>query len=199
MEGLQNPLKNIRKPSGSCARDRRLKDGEYDRIYAELHASGNRFAAHAFVLAIETSLRKGALFCLRWEWVDLPGRMVRMPAHARGPENKEVPPALPLSRKAVEVVTALHPVDEHGLPAVAPTGLVLDTTPNAVMCVWKRILPVLGIEDLRWHDLRHEAASRLFEKGLNPMEVATITGHKSMQMLRRYTHLKAENLIDKLG
>lgn len=199
MEGLQNPLKNIRKPSGSCARDRRLKDGEYEKIYGELHASGNRFAVHAFVLAVETSLRKGALFCIRWEWVDLASRMVRIPAHARGPANKGVPPVLPLSRRAVEVFVALHPTDNSGLPVVEPTGPVFDTTPNAVMCVWKRILPLLGIDDLRWHDLRHEAASRLFEKGLNPMEVATITGHKSMQMLRRYTHLKAENLVDKLG
>jgi integrase len=125
--------------------------------------------------------------------------MVRIPVHARGAENKGVPAALPLSRRAVDAVNSLHPVDELGLPVVTPTGLILDTTPNAVMRVWKRILPILQIEDLRWHDLRHEAASRLFEKGLHPMEVATITGHKSMQMLRRYTHLRAENLIEKLG
>lgn len=66
MEGLQNPLKNIRKPSGSYARDRRLKDGEYGKLYGQLMASSNRFAAFAFVLAIATSLRKGVLFCLQW-------------------------------------------------------------------------------------------------------------------------------------
>ncbi|WP_338423886.1 tyrosine-type recombinase/integrase [Burkholderia multivorans] len=52
---------------------------------------------------------------------------------------------------------------------------------------------------LRWHDLRHEAAPRLFEKGLHPMEVATITGHRSMQMLKTHTHLKPESLLGKLG
>jgi integrase len=56
-----------------------------------------------------------------------------------------------------------------------------------------------GIEDLRFHDLRHEATTRLFEKGLNIMEVASITGHKDLRMLRRYTHLKAEDLAQKLG
>jgi len=56
-----------------------------------------------------------------------------------------------------------------------------------------------GIEDLRFHDLRHEATTRLFEKGLNIMEVASITGHKDLRMLRRYTHLKAEDLARKLG
>ena len=55
------------------------------------------------------------------------------------------------------------------------------------------------IENLRFHDLRHEATTRLFEKGLNIMEVASITGHKDLRMLRRYTHLKAEDLARKLG
>jgi integrase len=52
-----------------------------------------------------------------------------------------------------------------------------------------------GITGLRFHDLRHEAASRLFERGLNPMQVAAITGHKSLQMLKRYTHLRAVDLV----
>ncbi|MGB5198580.1 MAG: tyrosine-type recombinase/integrase, partial [Sedimenticolaceae bacterium] len=56
-----------------------------------------------------------------------------------------------------------------------------------------------GIEDLRFHDLRHGATTRLFEKGPNIMEVASITGHKGLRMLRRYTHLKAEDLARKLG
>ena len=50
----------------------------------------------------------------------------------------------------------------------------------------------------RFHDLRHEATSRLFEKGLNVMEVAAITGHKTLDMLKRYTHLRAEDLAKKL-
>jgi len=56
-----------------------------------------------------------------------------------------------------------------------------------------------GIEDLRFHDLRHEATSRLFEKGFNPMEVSAITGHKTLQMLKRYTHLRAEDLAKRMG
>ena len=53
--------------------------------------------------------------------------------------------------------------------------------------------------DLRWHDLRHEGTSRLFEKGLNTMEVASITGHEDLKMLMRYTHLRAEDLVERLG
>jgi integrase len=56
-----------------------------------------------------------------------------------------------------------------------------------------------GINDLHFHDLRHEATSRLFEKGFNPMEVSAITGHKTLQMLKRYTHLRAEDLVKRVG
>ena len=55
------------------------------------------------------------------------------------------------------------------------------------------------IEDLRFHDLRHEATTRFFEKGLNPMQVSSITGHKTLQTLKRYTHLRAEDLAKLLG
>ena len=71
MEGLPNPLDNIRKPSGSRARDRRLRPGEFEKLIALLSSSRNRWIAPAFELAIETSLRQGALFSLRWEWIDL--------------------------------------------------------------------------------------------------------------------------------
>jgi integrase len=55
-----------------------------------------------------------------------------------------------------------------------------------------------GVQHFRFHDLRHEATSRLFEKGLSQMEVATITGHKDIQMLARYMHLRVKELARKL-
>ncbi len=61
-------------------------------------------------------------------------------------------------------------------------------------CAEKGTKPDPGfLVDPTFHDLRHEATSRFFEKGLNPMQVASITGHKTLQMLKRYTHLKAED------
>ena len=72
-------------------------------------------------------------------------------------------------------------------------------SPNGVTGGFLRLCRKVGIEDLRFHDLRHEATSRLFEKGLNPVEVATITGHKDTRMLMRYTHLRAEDLVGRLS
>jgi integrase len=217
MEALMNPLKNIRKPSGSKARDRRLRPGEFEKLHGLLSATGNPWAAPAFELAVETSLRQGALFGVQWEWLDLAGRMLRFPTEARGTDNKGMPAVLPLSRRAVTVFRHLAAIAE-GLEArllrcqfgpcdVVPeklTGRVFGSTTNAVLCIWKRVLQQASRDDpeiktLRWHDLRHEATSRLFEKGLHPMEVASITGHRSMQMLKRYTHLKPESLLARLG
>jgi integrase len=130
------------------------------------------------------------LFELRWDWVDIDRRVIRIPIEFRTVGNKGVPVAIPLSTRAVNVI--------HNLPR-SLDGRLLSTSPNAARCVWKRTLKEIGIKGLRWHDLRHEAASRLFEKGLHPLEVASITGHKSLTMLRRYTHLRPEDLALKLA
>ncbi|WP_347555546.1 site-specific integrase [Robbsia sp. KACC 23696] len=216
MEGLLNPLSNIRKPSGSQTRDRRLRPGEFEKLYAALASSTNAWSAPAFELAIATSLRQGSLFSIQWEWLDLNNRILRFPPEARGADNKSVPAVLPLSRRAVDVFRYLAALAEgqerrlhrsqFGPADVTPQSLrgrVFRATTNAVVCVWKRVIKAASADDpelssLRWHDLRHEAASRFFEKGLHPMEVASITGHRSMQMLKRYTHLRPESLLARL-
>jgi len=75
---------------------------------------------------------------------------------------------------------------------------VFNCTPSAVVQAFERACDRANIANLRFHDLRHEATSRFFEKGLDTMSVASITGHKSLQMLRRYTHLRAEDLARRL-
>ena len=94
-------------------------------------------------------------------------------------------------RTAVGILRTLP----HALHYIALPGV----TTGAVKRSYMRAIRRAGIQDLRFHDLRHEATTRLFEKGLNIMEVASITGHKDLRMLRRYTHLKAEDLARKLG
>ena len=78
-------------------------------------------------------------------------------------------------------------------------GSVFPTTSDAIKRGFQRAVHRANIADLHFHDLRHEATSRLFERGLNIMEVAAITGHKSLAMLKRYTHLRAEDLAKKLA
>lgn len=103
---------------------------------------------------------------------------------------------MPLSSAAVTVLVELRK-----LPA-SIDGRVFYwwQASDSISHVWRRVCSRAGIEDLRFHDLRHEATSRLFEKGVfEGVEVAAITGHKTLQMLKRYTHLRAEDLARKLG
>lgn len=98
---------------------------------------------------------------------------------------------VPLSSRALTVLRSLPP---------STTGRVFgDLTADAVKLSFRRAMDRAGITGLRFHDLRHEATSRLFEKGLNVMEVASVTGHKTLQMLKRYTHLNAIDLAARLG
>ncbi len=79
------------------------------------------------------------------------------------------------------------------------SGRVFGYTSNGIKSSWRFMVQKLGIENLHFHDLRHEAVSRLFEKGtLDMMEISAISGHKSLAMLKRYTHLKAQKLVRKL-
>ena len=94
-----------------------------------------------------------------------------------------------MSRRALDELQAL-PRDISGL--VFP---ILISAPKGP---WDRSIRKANLQDLHFHDLRHEATSRFFELGLNVVEVAAITGHKDLKMLQRYTHLRAEDLAKKL-
>lgn len=212
MEGLLNPLNDIRKPSGSSERDRRLMAGEFEALAEELARSGNPWVLPAFELAIETTLRQGMLFKLERAWLDASGRFFRVPREHQGKGNKAVPAFVVLSRRAAEIVVALPECESS-----ERAGKLLGCSQNAVSVAWKRALAAARcryedaeraagrspkaehLQGLRWHDLRHEGASRLFERGLNPMEASAVTGHRSLSMLRRYVHLSPAQLLSKLG
>ncbi|MDA8206124.1 MAG: site-specific integrase, partial [Thermaerobacter sp.] len=107
------------------------------------------------------------------------------------PETKTgTPRRIPLSTTALAVL--------DGLPRRLD-GRVFGVHTGSISRAFAEVCKAANIEGLTFHDLRHEATSRLFERGLNPMQVAAITGHKTLQMLKRYTHLRAEDLVVMLG
>ena len=128
---------------------------------------------------------KGELLSLCWDNIDLYRRTAHLPMTKNGTSRD-----IPLSSRAIDALNALP----RNL-----SGFVFPVSRVALRGLWLRACRRAGIEDLRFHDLRHEATSRFFEKGLNVMEVASITGHKDLRMLQRYTHLRAEDLAVKLG
>jgi integrase len=109
---------------------------------------------------------------------------------------------VPLTKEAARVLSAAfnHPVRPEDTELVfwGEPGRDDKRRPYEFRMAWKKIIKDTKIPGLRFHDLRHEAVSRLVEGGLSDQEVAAISGHKSMQMLRRYTHLRAEDLVSRL-
>lgn len=185
LESLANPVKNICLPTPARGRDRRLSLEELARLLAACDASNSIWLAPLVRLAIETGMRQGELLRLRWDDLD-PQRPVARLNDTKNGEQRDVP----LSSAALSVLKAL-PRSMDG--RVIPAGI------GRLNIQWRRALAASGIQNFRFHDLRHEATSRLFEKGFNPMEVATVTGHKTLTMLKRYTHLRAEDLAKRLG
>ena len=125
------------------------------------------------LFAIETGMRRGEILSLTWQHVHLGKRYVHLPDTKNG-DSRDVP----LSPRALELVRGL-PRNIRGDPVVFPLHY------EALKSAWRRACDRAVIIDLRFHDLRHEATSRFFEKGLNVMEVAAITGHEDLRMLQR--------------
>ncbi|MDT3723238.1 site-specific integrase [Pseudomonas oryzihabitans] len=180
-----NPVTQVRKPKPPPGRDRRLLPREERLIMRYAHAHPNRDLAALVSLALETAMRQGELLGLRWERVNLRSRIIHLDDTKNGTKRD-----VPLSVKARNVLLRLEP---------QTSGEVFHYTANGLKSTWRFMLQKLGIVDLHFHDLRHEAISRLFELGtLDLMEVAAISGHKSLSMLKRYTHLRATRLVRKL-
>jgi integrase len=187
MESLGNPVKRIRgqRPKLPGGRTRRLVDDEHRRLIEAAAKDQGGEIGPIITWAIETAMRRSEIAAMRWDHLDRRARVLLIPETKTG-----TPRRVPLSTAALGVL--------DGLPRRID-GRVWGMRPDSISQAFERVCKAAGVEGLTFHDLRHEATSRLFEKGLNPMEVAAITGHKTLQMLKRYTHLRAEDLVGRLG
>jgi integrase len=183
----ENPVRMVRRPVSARARDRRLKADEHRRLLTACDDARNPSLKPIVTLAIETAMRQGELVGLHWQHIDLRKRVAHLPLTKNG-ESRSVP----LSKAAAAELRRLAKSSD-GRGRVFPA-----LTTEAIKRAFIRACSRAGLDDFHFHDLRHEATSRLFEKGLNPIEVASITGHKTLQMLKRYTHLRAEDLVRRL-
>ncbi|MBU2740221.1 site-specific integrase [Acidithiobacillus thiooxidans] len=199
MSSITNPVELVRKPKLPQGRDRRLVDDEESRLLDACEESQTPWLRPVVIFAVETAMRSGEMLetwrysnkekikasdGLQWSDVDLVKRTAHLPKTKNGEAR-----TVPLSSRAIQILRDLP----HNLD-----GRVFGTTYEGIHQAYARACKRACIEDLRFHDLRHEATSRLFEKGFNPVEVSAITGHKTLQMLKRYTHLKAEDLAKRM-
>jgi integrase len=183
---ISNPVKQIRIPKPGKPRQRRLSPGEEEALLAACSASCATYLHSLVVMAIETGMRFGELVSITWDNVDLSARTVHLPDTKNGH-----PRTVPLSARALRAIRTVPSGYE---------GRVFMGKPGSIRAAFGAALKRSGVgSDLRFHDLRHEAVTRLFEKGLNPIEVGMISGHRSMSMLQRYTHMRPEGLLARLA
>ncbi len=192
-----NPVANIRKPAPGPGRNRRLVGDEEQRLVAACSAYSNPLLGWLVRLAIHTCMRAGELQSLQRDQVDLKRRIVTLAMIKNGSAR-----TVPLTQAAAVVFSLAlnNPArpDDCDLIFFGEPGRDKKRRPYEFHPAWQQVLKDHNITGLRFHDLRHEAVSRLVESGLGDQEVAAISGHKSMQMLRRYTHLRAEDLVARL-
>ncbi|WP_175912660.1 site-specific integrase [Burkholderia sp. BCC1640] len=187
----QNPFQKVRRPKESPPRDRRLRTGEESALLAACRDARAPYLRPVVELALETAMRQSEIVALDWAHISLSGRYARLPMTKNGTAR-----GVPLSARAAMILQSVPTAfDANG----NRTGQVFaGVTTEAVKRSFIRAVRRAELRDFRFHDLRHEATSRFFERRLTVPEVARITGHKTWTMLERYTHLQLDDVARRL-
>lgn len=180
MEALRAPV--VRKPATPAPRERRLAPGEFERLQAEADPE----LRAALVLAVETAMRRGELAGLQRQQIDRARRVVSLHTTKNGH-----PRHVPLSPAALVALEAL--------PARVDGRIFAPGVEDRMTRGFARLCKRLGIEGLRWHDLRREAISRLFERGFSIADVREVSGHRTLSQLATYTRGRAEEIAKRLA
>jgi integrase len=192
-----NPVTNIRRPAPGPGRNRRLSQKEEASLLAAVDRHSNPMLSWIARIALETGMRLSEIVTLERAQVDVKRRIVRL----LKTKNTQ-PRTVPLTKKATGLFRealnhSVRPPDTE-LIFFGEPGRDGIRRPYQFNRMWQAIKREQGLKDFRFHDLRHEAVSRFVEAGFSDQEVSAISGHKSMQMLKRYTHLRAEDLVGRL-
>jgi len=186
----KNPIPLVSLPKVDKGRTRRLEKSEQECIVDDSEMG------RIITLALETAMRRSEILNIKKTHINFALCTLLIPT-----TKTDQPRTIPLSSTAIGVLRSQLRACERlsgGVISLHEEPLFTYSA-RGVSGAFPKRCRRSGTRDLHFHDLRHEATSRLFEKGLNPVEVTTITGHKDPRMLMRYTHLRAEDLARKLG
>jgi len=190
-----NPLRKVKRLTEPRGRVRFLSDdgklpdgtvveGEKTRLIKACRASPNPYLYPVVVLALSTGMRKNEIMSLTWKDVDLNGGQILLQETKNG-ERRSVP----LTGHALETIKSLGKVRRLDTQLLFPSKHHAKTKPMHLRDPWLKALKGAQIEDFRFHDLRHSAASYLAMNGATMVEIAEILGHKTLAMVKRYSHL----------
>ena len=178
-------LKSLDVIAQSDERDRRVSDEEIALIVDDYEGGKGRMPLADWIeFAVNTAMRMGEIASLRWDDLSKDGTsiIIRQRKHPKKKRDQKVP-LLPAARKVIARQ------ERKG-------SKIFKDSPESIGQMFKKSADKAGIEDVRFHDLRHEGTSRLFDHGFDSMVVAVFTGHRDVNMLRRYTHMNAQRILE---
>jgi integrase len=179
----ENPVQHLSLKAPERRRERRLHGDELQQLVEAARYTRNSLVLPIILLAIETGMRRGEILAMRWDHLQESHRALLVPISKNGQ-----PRVIPLSLPALELLSGVPRMSERVFPI----------TSIAFRLAWERLRRRAGLGDLNFHDLRHEAISQMFEKGLTAPEAALVSGHKDLRMLFRYTHSTRKLILEKL-
>jgi integrase len=179
-----NPVNDIRVPNGIRHRERRLEEGEYEKLKVAAERGRNLVLWPIIVFALATAMCRSEILSLEWSNIDLGNGIATLPNTKNGKQ-----------RRVLLSISACNTLEQIPYESERP----FTTTDYAIRQGWDRLVRRAGIKNLKFHDLRHEAISQFFESGLNLPEVSFISGHKDPRMLFRYTHPRITHVLSKLS
>jgi integrase len=184
----RNPVSDIRRKKEPRGRTRFLSDEERAELLKACAKSVWQPLRTLVLLAITTGARKGELTRLRWADVDL--KKGRALVHET--KNDE-PRTLPLAGQVLEALRDLKLMDSTRSEYVFPQPSGLPGPYEHFDAHWHAALDEAGITDFHFHDLRHTTASMLAAQGASLLEIADVLGHKTLAMVKRYSHLVVDH------
>lgn len=177
-----SPMRFVRKLEEPPGRTRFLDDNELLRLLEVAQDSKSKYLYIVIVIALFTGMRRGEILKLKWSDVDLDtGRVV-----IRETKNGD-------TRVSYLTNHALDILQQHAQKMMFQSEYIFPnrwgTKPVDITYSWQKTKEQTGLEDFRFHDLRHTAASNLAMNGASPSEIADVLGHKSLSMVKRYAHI----------
>jgi integrase len=183
----RNPVERVTKPSEPSGRVRFLSDEERPRLLDACRPHADLYLA--VVLSLTTGARQTEIMSLRWGQIDFIRQVIGLDKTKNGERR-----ALPLVGEAFTLLQARAKVrsltDDRIFP---PTTAKAET--RSLREAWERALKTAGITGFHWHDLRHTAASYLAMSGVSLVEIAKVLGHRTLQMVARYSHLSDGHIV----
>ncbi len=173
----ENPVCRVSKPSAAKWRVRFLSGDERTALLSACKASPSADLYPFVLFCLTTGCRKGEASALEWRHVDLTRRWAVFPTTKNG------------TARGVPLTTAVADL----LRQRERTGPLV--FPHDITSAWHSAVEKAGLVDFRFHDLRHSAGSTLTMNGANAVEVATLLGHKTLDMVKRYSHLSAAHSV----